>query len=58
MGGVTHLQQTTNKGGTVVELLFFIVAVWAIGYLIYRAGKRTGSIKGYNVGRRQGQRRR
>ncbi len=26
------------------------LAVWA-GYSIYRAGKRTGSIKGFNVGR-------
>jgi Na+/proline symporter len=28
-----------------------------LGYSLYRAGKRTGSIKGYNVGRSRGRRR-
>lgn len=28
-----------------------------IGYSLYRAGKREGSIKGYNVGRRRRRRR-
>jgi hypothetical protein len=38
------------------ELFVFGLVVF-LGYSLYRAGKRTGSIKGYNVGRRRGGRR-
>ena len=36
----------------------FCILAWAIGFWIYRSGKRTGSRKGYNVGRTHGRRRR
>ena len=34
-----------------------LTAIIGIGYFAYRSGKRRGSIKGYNVGRRHGRRR-
>jgi Na+/proline symporter len=37
-------------------LIFFGIVIF-IGYTLYRAGKREGSIKGYNVGRSHGRRR-
>ncbi len=37
--------------------LLVIAVVAIIGYLVYRSGKRTGSRKGYNVGRQHGRRR-
>ncbi|QDT35978.1 hypothetical protein [Stratiformator vulcanicus] len=40
-----------------MEELFYIALIGGIGYWLYRAGKRTGSRKGYNVGRRHGRRR-
>jgi len=51
--------QPSTIGRFFVEgFLVLCVAAWAIGYLIYRAGKRTGSRKGYNVGRARARRRR
>jgi len=41
-----------------MDLLFVIGVVGLIGYAIYRTGKRTGSRKGYNVGRSRSRRRR
>ena len=41
-----------------MEGLIFLGILCAIGYSIYRAGKRTGSIKGFNVGLRRGRWRR
>ena len=39
------------EGLIVLGILVFV------GYSLYRAGKRTGSRKGYNVGRSRGRRR-
>jgi hypothetical protein len=41
-----------------VEVVFTVIIVWAVGYWIYRSGKREGSRKGYRVGRAHGRRRR
>jgi len=52
-------RSTPNTWRFIVEgLLVLCVIVWAVGYWIYRSGKRTGSIKGYNAGRARGRRRR
>jgi hypothetical protein len=37
--------------------LLVIAVIAIIGYFFYRSGKRTGSRKGYNVGRRHERRR-
>jgi hypothetical protein len=34
-----------------MESLIVLAILGGIGYCLYRAGKRTGSIKGFNVGR-------
>ena len=50
---------TPNTWRSIVEgLLVLCTIVWAVGYCIYRSGKREGSRKGYNVGRARGRRRR
>jgi len=36
-----------------MESLIVFAILAGIGYWLYRAGKRTGSIKGFNVGRRR-----
>jgi len=41
-----------------MEGLIVLGILYVIGYSIYRAGKRTGSIKGFNVGLRRRFRRR
>ena len=41
-----------------MEVFIFVSLVVAVGYWIYRSGKRTGSRKGYGIGRRHGRRRR
>jgi len=41
-----------------MEVLIIIAAVFFLATCCYRNGKRTGSIKGYNVGRNFGRRRR
>jgi hypothetical protein len=38
--------------------LFVLGIVIVVGYSLYRAGKRTGSTKGYHVGRSRGRYRR
>jgi len=63
VGGVSSRlggqHQPSTIGRFIVEgLLVLCVIVWAVGYCIYRAGKRTGSRKGYNVGRDHARRRR
>lgn len=39
-----------------MEGLLVLGLVMLVGWLVYRAGKRTGSRKGYAVGRWQGRR--
>ena len=39
-----------------MEILIGILAVLAIGWAVYRTGKRTGSIKGFGAGFRRGRR--
>lgn len=39
------------------ELIVWGIVIF-VGYSLYRAGKRTGSIKGFNVGRNRGRHRR
>jgi hypothetical protein len=36
-----------------MESLIVLAILGGIGYWLYHAGKRTGSIKGFNVGRRR-----
>ena len=40
-----------------ITVLFLVLGCW-LGYVVYRAGKRTGSIKGFNAGVRKTRRRR
>lgn len=35
----------------IVESLFVLVAMIAVGYWLYRSGKRIGSVYGFNAGR-------
>jgi len=39
-----------------MEVLIVLAVVVFIGWSLYRAGKRTGSRKGYHVGRSRGRR--
>ena len=41
-----------------MELLIPAVVLFAIGWAIYRSGKRTGSRKGFGAGVRKGRRKR
>ena len=41
-----------------MEALLILGVLIAIGYALYRSGKRVGSRKGYNVGFSRGRRRR
>jgi Na+/proline symporter len=40
-----------------MESAVVLAIITTIGYYAYRSGKRIGSRKGYNVGRRSGRRR-
>ena len=50
--GVSHQTEEEHS----MELLLAIGVIYAIGYLIYRNGKREGSKKGYGVGLNRGRR--
>lgn len=51
LAGLTlKLQKTTEER---MESLIGIVFMLAIGYWLYKAGKRTGSIKGFGAGLRR-----
>ena len=41
-----------------MEGLFILILLGGIAWWFYKAGKRTGSRKGYHVGRSRGRRRR
>jgi len=41
-----------------MEIVFGLALLVTLGWWLYKAGKRTGSRKGYNVGIRKGRRQR